>query len=296
MNRCVLLLLLVACSVDPVVMPFGARADGSVEHAATDSGAGGAGGVGGAGGASECTNQLDGSRCGTGTCSAAGVGVNYQCFRGECVVEGGPFDCGTRGCHLTVTGTVTRVTCNTDAGAGGAGGSVSATGGAAGSALTNGTGGTAGRALGAGCTADTDCVSAVCAKAKGATAGMCCDKANDTCNTCVGGYSVPAQDGTTCGSDTCLTGPEAISHTQCKSGVCANVIELCYKPAPPLTPSSYYCTSGVSNAGACHSQDAVCTPISPFGNAGGAACICPLGVALFACPNNTTCLGGGACH
>lgn len=119
MNRCVLLLILVACSVDPVVMPFGAHADGSAEQASTDSGSGGTGGgggsvsvVGGVGGASECTNQPDGSRCGIGTCSATGVGVNYQCFRGACIVEGGPFDCGTRGCHLTAMGAVTRVTCN----------------------------------------------------------------------------------------------------------------------------------------------------------------------------------------
>ena len=81
----------------------------------------------------------------------------------------------------------TTVTFGT-AGTGGAAGE-----GAAGSSVD----GASGRPLGAGCTADTDCTSSICAKASAtATAGMCCNGRPDTCSTCIGGYRTVVQDNT----------------------------------------------------------------------------------------------------
>jgi len=58
------------------------------------------------------------------------------------------------------------------------------------------------RPLGSGCTENGQCGSGVCTREEGASAGMCCDRPNDSCNTCVGGYVVPAGDNIPCGGGT----------------------------------------------------------------------------------------------
>lgn len=106
-------------------------------------------------------------------------------------------------------------------------------------------GGAGGRPLGAGCTDDSQCTSAVCAKAMSTdTSGICCAGRPDACNTCVGGYLTPVQDGTS--ADLCL---------QCESGRTAPVTDgtPCgtagpSSPRPPscngLVGSDYRCASG----------------------------------------------------
>jgi hypothetical protein len=100
--------------------------------------------------------------------------------------------------------------------------------GAPGTAGAGGTAGAPGRSLGAGCTDDPQCASGVCVKTSStATSGTCCDKANDVCNTCVGGYSTPVQDGTTCAAQSCdSTGKISTIHT-CASGVCTATTTNC---------------------------------------------------------------------
>lgn len=73
------------------------------------------------------------------------------------------------------------------------------------------------RPLGAGCTTNDQCTSSVCAKNPGDSSGMCCDHQNDACNTCVGGYSTPLQDGTKCGGGLCDGVPPFINQISCRS-------------------------------------------------------------------------------
>jgi hypothetical protein len=73
------------------------------------------------------------------------------------------------------------------------------------------------RPLGAGCTMNDQCSSNVCAKNTGDSSGMCCDHANDACNSCVGGYSTPLQDGTKCGGGLCDGVPPFINQISCRS-------------------------------------------------------------------------------
>lgn len=97
------------------------------------------------------------------------------------------------------------------------------------------------RPLGAGCTTNDQCTSNVCAKNPGGSFGMCCDHPNDACNTCVGGYSTPLQDGTRCSGGLCDDVPPFINQISCRStnhvcsaGVCLAVtIDCCMTTSCP---------------------------------------------------------------
>ena len=174
------------------------------------------------------------------------------------------------------------------AGAGGAGGAGGAAAGGATGVDAGDAGGADGgtRPLAAGCVDDSQCSSGICGKASSTdTAGSCCNGRPDACNTCVGGYLTPAQDGTSAGL--C---------TQCESGKATNLADgtLCGTDTsgarPPscsgLIGSDYRCAAGAcaqavridcSNSGmfACTStNESGCGAPTPFcdaTNAGGTA-------------------------
>jgi hypothetical protein len=145
----------------------------------------------------------------------------------------------------SVGGTAGRGTTGTGGNAGTAGTADSGAAGAAGSP---------GRANGAGCTDNSQCASSVCVKASStATSGMCCDKANDPCNTCVGGYSTPVQDGTTCGDASCDSTKKISTVNTCKSGTCIVTTTNCvqqfcfYSFASPGSENQLACAASASS-------------------------------------------------
>ena len=95
--------------------------------------------------------------------------------------------------------------------------------GSGGTTIVDAADGVPARPLGAGCSADTDCGSGIC-DLNGSHA--CCDGRPDACNTCVGGYKtpvqngsvecgvceggtlIPLQDGTACGTSECEGTPQ----------------------------------------------------------------------------------------
>jgi hypothetical protein len=161
------------------------------------------------------------------------------------------------------------------------------TGGAAGQVTVadSGAGGAAGapepdggrRPLGAGCIDDTQCASGICGKASSTdTAGSCCDGRPDTCNTCVGGYITPVQDGTITTCAMC-EGGKAVNladGTACGTGPTGARPPSCNG----LIGSDYRCSAGACIQGAnvdcstftCASGSSpMCTPDNPAGTAQG---------------------------
>lgn len=94
------------------------------------------------------------------------------------------------------------------------------------------------RPLNAGCTSDTQCSSGFCATASGTT-GTCCTGRPDACNTCVGGYLTPVQDGYSCSPNNTCVG-DVLEMNQCRGGVCMVVSVQCApgKCTPSYCPQS----------------------------------------------------------
>lgn len=136
MSRCVLVLFLVACSVDPVAMPFGTHADAGVDvvpgAGGAPGGAPGTGGIigtGGSGGAGGAPNTCgpDGSRCGPPeTCTPPNVlsgfggvyptiAVHHLCQAGVCVTS--TTDCSRQLCTTCADSTPTACFTYDDTGA-----------------------------------------------------------------------------------------------------------------------------------------------------------------------------------
>lgn len=157
-------------------------------------------------------------------------------------------------------------------------------GGAGGNVIVTGSGGSGGmtvdgggRPLGAGCLDDSQCTSTICGKASATdTAGMCCNGRPDTCNTCVGGYLTPVQDGTMAACATCEGGKATnfADGTACGTGPDGVRPPSCNG----LVGSDYRCAAGVCVQGAnvdcstftCASGSSpMCTPDNPEGTAQG---------------------------
>ena len=155
----------------------------------------------------------------------------------------------------------------TGTGAAGAAGSVGSAGNGGGAAGATGAGGAAGspgRPLGAGCTDDTQCGSDVCAKTSAsATSGTCCSGKPDACNTCVGGYLTPVQDGTACGGGLCdgvapYVGQKSCTATNlvCMGGACTMTTVNCCTKLGCATGQSA-CTGSAEDP----TQPVVCTAV-----------------------------------
>jgi hypothetical protein len=172
------------------------------------------------------------------------------------------------------------------AGGGGLGGTVVTTGGGGGAGAA---GGANGRALGAGCTDDSQCSSGICGKASASdTSGTCCTGRPTSCSSCVGGYLTPVEDGTAVLCATCESG-QAVNladGTACGTGTSGARPPSCNG----LIGSDYRCSAGACVLGAnvdcstfvCSSGSPMCSPDNPAGTAAGVPvvqcrCVAPAG-------------------
>ena len=114
-----------------------------------------------------------------------------------------------------------------------------------------------GQPLGAACADDGQCSSGICVKTS--VSGMCCDKAEDACNHCVAGSTVP-NDGVACGTGSCTGGttsgdspcggkPALVNSTMmnyvCMGGACTAVSSSC---VPNAQYNGDCCVGFVNNA------------------------------------------------
>lgn len=170
-------------------------------------------------------------------------------------------------------------------------------GGGAGATGAAGTVGTEKRPLAAGCSADDQCGSGICAATSDGSRA-CCTGRPDACNTCIGGYKTPIADGAvtcgtcragelvallpdgtkcgeSCGGTVLPTGFGNSSYTTlamnstCRAGVCTETVTDCAQKACPSDCTKMYLGCFVNSQGSADSTSSGGAEAVP-----GAACRC----------------------